>query len=82
MGKNPNANRNKVKHHKEREYDTNIEEMQQKALELGCEVWEVEDKLRELQEAEEEGEDEQEEQKEEVKVVDFGAKLKSQAEVQ
>jgi hypothetical protein len=79
MGKNPNANREKKNHHKERAYDTNVEDMEQKALELGCEVWEVEDKLKEQQEdsSEEEGEqlDSIREDEEHAKVVDFDSKF-------
>ena len=79
MGKNPNAKRLKEKKHKEKTFE-DIDDKEQKALELGCEIWELEDKLRELRQAEKdaenesEGEEAEEEQKEQ-KVVDFDAKF-------
>lgn len=79
MGKNPNANRLKVNKHKERSYDTNLEDKEQKALEMGCEVWEVDNKLREQEKADDdeisEAAEEQEEEQKEHKVVDFDKKF-------
>ena len=45
MGKNPNAKKNKEKKHKEKEFVHDVEELEEEAARLGCEVWEL-DKVR------------------------------------
>ena len=49
MGKNPNANRNKKKQHVEKEFGTNLDDLESEAARLGCQVWEVEDVKKRLE---------------------------------
>lgn len=41
MGKNPNAKKNKDKHRKEREYENDIEELEEEALRRGITLEEL-----------------------------------------
>ena len=63
MGKNPNAARLKTKHHKEKTFETDIDALQEEAARLGCEVWELDQKRKEIEsDGEDDGSDEGEEE--------------------
>ena len=52
MGKNPNAARDKKKHHKEKDQgEDRLAEQTEEAARLGCELWEVEEYQRKEREA-------------------------------
>ena len=64
MGKNPNAKKLKVKKHKEtKEYSNDVEDLEDEAARLGCELWELEQVKKDLEEKKDEDNDNDEEDK-------------------
>lgn len=49
MGKNPNAKKLKEKRHKEKVYETNIEDLEEEAARRGISVFELEQIQKDLQ---------------------------------
>ena len=56
MGKNPNADRQKRSKHKEKTFDHDLDDLQEEAARLCCEVWEVE-KYKQLEKDKKDAED-------------------------
>ncbi len=63
MGKNPNAKRLKEKKHKEnKEYSQDLDDLQEEAARLGCEIWELEKVRKDIEGSDEESDEETEQQ--------------------
>ena len=58
MGKNPNADRQKRSKHVEKTFENDLDQLQEEAARLGCEVWELE-KMRKQKESDEDSSEEE-----------------------
>lgn len=63
MGKNPNAKKLKEKRHKEKVYETNIDDLEEEAARLGITVYELQQRQNEDRDSDEDEDDSEEEQK-------------------
>ena len=77
MGKNPNAKKLKQKKHIEREFENDIEDLEEEAAKKGVSLLELEKIKKDLQSRSDDEQDANQQKKDESKKEDLGGEFKS-----